>query len=97
MKRFKEMFGFGKPQYRAPQVASVPEGQSSDLNGTYVNEEARQILIKICDGGNLQDMAAALGTLEVAKDIIKQTITMWHAKDAQRKSIITPNGRSHGR
>lgn len=96
MKKFKNMFGFGKDAYRAPQVAAIPEGQTSELNGTFVNEEKRQIIIRICDGGNMQDLPVALGTLEIAKDIIKNTLSVWHAKDARRKSLIMPNGNGHG-
>ena len=91
--------GFGKNKYQQHQVSSVPEGQSTNENGTYILEEKRQIIIKIMDSGNPIDLAIALGTLQIAADIIKQTLTKWHASDRQRTGIIVPppaNGVGHG-
>ena len=34
----------------------------------------------------LEDLALAIGTLEIAKDVIKSTMSAWHMKDAQRKA-----------
>jgi len=89
-------FNFGKPAYQAPQVSPVPEGQDSDQSGTYINESARQIIVKIFDGGKPADLTIALGTLEVAKDIVKQCLSSWHMKDARTKGIIKVNGNGVG-
>ena len=87
---------FGKKEYAAPQVSSVPEGQGSDMSGTFINEGQRQILVKLCDGGKPEDLQMALGTLEIAKDIVKQTLTAWHQKDARTKGLIKVTGNGHG-
>lgn len=95
----KGIFGFGKKEYAQPQGPEVPSGQQADQNGIYINSETRQFVIKIFDGGKPEDLAAALGTLEIAKDVIKQTMSMWHARDAQRRGvgqIIVPKGNGNG-
>jgi hypothetical protein len=87
---------FGKPQYQAPQVASVPEGQTSMNSGTFINEKERQIVVKIFDDGSPAALAIALGTLEVAKDIVKHQLTAWHDKERRVKGIIQVQGNGHG-
>lgn len=89
-------FPFKKNPYNEPQVAPVPEGQSMEQTGTYINEGQRQIMVKICDTGSPTDLATALGALEIAKDVIKQTLTAWHMKDRQRKGIIVPKTNGQG-
>ena len=87
---------FGKKEYAVPQVAKVPEENSTDQNGTYINEAKRQFQVKIIDTGKMEDLALAIGTLEIAKDVIKQTMSAWHMKDAQRKAILIPRSNGHG-
>jgi hypothetical protein len=87
---------FGKKEYSAPQIAPVPEENTTDQNGTYINEAKRQFQVKIVDTGKMEDLALALGTLEIAKDVIKQTMSAWHMKDAQRKAILVPRSNGHG-
>jgi len=88
---------FGKPEYQAPQTPPVPQGQTSEESGTFINEKERQILVKIVDGGKPQDLAIALGTLQVAADIVKQTLSVWHMKDARSKGILKIQGNGVGR
>lgn len=85
-----------KPEYRAPQIAPVPEGQADKFNGTLINEAGRAFRIEIFDKGNPEDLALALGTLEIAKDVIKQTMTVWHMKDAKRSALLVPRGNGNG-
>jgi len=87
---------FGKPEYQKPQISPVPDGQSSDESGTFINEGQRQILVKIVDGGKPQDLVIALGTLQVAADIVKQTLSAWHMKDARVKGILKVHGNGQG-
>ena len=69
---------FGKSEYRSPQVSAVPPGQEANQGGTFINEAQRQILIKIIDGGQREDLAIALVVLTIASDIVKQKLTEWH-------------------
>ena len=87
---------FGKKEYLVPQIAPVPPENSVDQNGTYINEAKRQFQVKIIDTGKMEDLALAIGTLEIAKDVIKQTMSAWHMKDAQRKAILVPRSNGHG-
>ena len=81
---------FGKKEYQEKQVAPVPEGQNASQSGTFINESQRQILVKIVDDGNPSALAIALGTLEIATDIVKRQLSEWHMKDNKHKTIITP-------
>ncbi len=92
----RPFFNFGKPKYQAPQVAPVPEGKSERNNAVYINEDKRCLRIDIFDNGAAWDLEMALGTLEVAKGVVANTISTWHAKEAQRKSILIPRGNGHG-
>lgn len=87
---------FGKKEYSVPQVAPVPSENSVEQNGTYINEAKRQFQVKIIDTGKMDDLTLAIGTLEIAKDVIKATMSTWHQKDAQRKAILVPRGNGHG-
>lgn len=88
-------FGFGKDKYARPQISPVPEGQKEKMSGTMINESARQIRVEIFDCGTPEDLLKALGHLEIAKDIVKQTLSVWHEKDRRVKGIITPPGNGH--
>ncbi len=94
----KGIFGFGKEKYAAPQVSPIPEGQSSQESGTLINEAKRQIQVLLFDDGSPAALAIALGTLEVAKDIVKHQLSAWHDKDRKVKGIIIPHveGNGHG-
>ena len=87
---------FGKKEYSVPQIAPIPAENSVDQNGTYINEAKRQFQVKIIDTGKMEDLALAIGTLEIAKDVIKQTMSAWHMKDAQRKAVLIPRSNGHG-
>jgi hypothetical protein len=88
---------FMKPnKYQMPQIAPVPEGQDTRNNGVYINEEKRCFRIDIFDQGKPGTLEQALGTLEVAKDIIKHHISMWHAREQRRSAILVPKGNGHG-
>ena len=83
---------FGKTKYQAPQISPVPEGQAATMSGTYINEERREILVRIFDGGKPEDLALAIGTIRIAEDIIKQTISLWHTKEQRRSALLVPCG-----
>lgn len=88
-------FPFKPNKYNAPQVElcpPVPEGNSTEKNGTYISDKDRQFIIKIHDTGRPQDLATALGTLEIAADVIKNQMSQWHKADLNRKNtgIIIP-------
>lgn len=85
---------YNQPQ--PPPIAAVPEGQSMEQSGTYINESQRQIIVKICDAGGPGDLASALGCLEIAKDVVKNTLTQWHLRDRQKKVIIVPESPNGG-
>ena len=83
---------FGKPnKYQAPQISPIPERAQEDQSGTYINEGKRAFVVKIFDDGTPDSLAKAIGALEIAKDVVKQTLTMWHMKEAKRKAILVPN------
>jgi hypothetical protein len=87
-----------KPQHRVIPAPPVPEGQTTDANGTYINENKRCFQVHIFDSGKDADLATAIGTLEIAKDIVKQKLSEWHIRDKQAKAIIVPKvvGPSNG-
>lgn len=93
MRRF---FNFGKKEYQEPQISPIPEDQESKQSGTYINESKRHIRIEIYDCGQPDDLSKALGTLRISEDVVKQTLSIWHMKDRQRKGIFVPNGKSNG-
>jgi hypothetical protein len=82
--------GNGGNKYQVPQVADIPERKAEDQTGTYINESERMIMIKIFDSSDPLVLAAALGTLEMAKDIVKQQLTAWHDRERRRSAILTP-------
>lgn len=90
----RRLFNFGKPKYQAPQISPIPEGQTTDQNGTYINEAGRQIIVKIFDDGSPKALKEALGDLEIAKDVVKNTLSQWHFKDQRRSGILVPNGKT---
>ena len=77
---------------QVPVIPPVPEGQNSHQNGTFIDAKNRQIIIKICDGGKPEDLAVALGSLEMAKDIVKNVIPQWHAAEKNQNAILIPKG-----
>jgi hypothetical protein len=81
---------YNVPQPKVEICPAVSEGQTSDNNGTYVSDKDRQFVVKIYDGGKPSDLAVALGTLEIAADIIKNQMSRWHQADANRSGIIVP-------
>lgn len=81
---------FGKPPYQAPQVAPIPEGRDKQTNGVYINEATRAIRIDIFDSGVPGTLENAVGTLELAKDVVKAKISEWHIKEQRRSAILTP-------
>lgn len=88
-------FPFPKNKYTESQAElcpPVPDGQTTDKNGTYISDKDRQFVIKIFDSGRPQDLALALGTLDIAADVIKNQMSRWHQADANRKpsGIIVP-------
>lgn len=80
-----------KPQYRAPQVPPVPARKEGEETGVYVNESERCFLVRIYDTGSPHDIALALGTLRIAEDVVKQTLSSWHTREARRSAILRPS------
>lgn len=92
-------FPFGPNKYNQPQVSlapPVPEENSTEKTGTYINEQKRQIIVQIFDTGSPEFLATALGALEIAKDVVKQTLTAWHQSDRNRKGILVPKPNGNG-
>jgi hypothetical protein len=90
MGKFMDRF-LPRPGVRqVPVIPPVPEGQNSHQNGTFIDARQRQIIVKICDGGKPEDLAVALGSLEMAKDIVKSVITQWHAAEKNQNAILVP-------
>ncbi len=88
---------FFKPnKYTAPQVPAIPVDQPTKGNGVYINEVGRSFKIEIFDQGTPGTLESALGTLEIAKDILKHQIPLWHAKAQARSAILVPRGNGHG-
>ena len=86
---------FGKNKYNESKVSPVPEGQEQKQNGVFINEGARHVVVHIYDCGRPDDIAVALGNLEIAKDVVKQTFSDWHSKDVRRAAIIVPKINGH--
>lgn len=97
MGKFMDRF-IPKPEHRVIPPPPVPEGNTIEGNGTYINEQGRQFMVKIFDTGKPIDLAVALGTLDIAKDVIKQKMSEWHLRDARAKAILIPkmNGNPNG-
>lgn len=85
-----------KPEYKAPQIAPIPEGQADKQSGVLINEQGRCFRVEIFDHGTPQSLAEALGTLEIAKDVIKQQMSIWHVKEQKRAAILIPRGNGNG-
>ncbi len=87
---------FFKPnKYNVPQVAPVPADNEAVANGVYINEARRCFRIDIFDKGTPGTLESALGTLEIAKDILKHQIPAWHAKQQAQRGILVPKGNGH--
>lgn len=87
---------FGKKQYMAPQVSPIPERAEKEKTGTYINESKRAFVINIFDDGTEDSLAKAVGALDIAKDVVKHHMSLWHMKEAQRRAILVPNGNGKG-
>ena len=73
----------------------VPTEEHPRRNGVFINEKERSIQVVIYENGE-QSMGMALGSLEMAKDVVKQQLTAWHMREKQRTGILVPsNGRAH--
>lgn len=87
---------FGKKEYMAPQVSAIPERGEQEKTGTYIHEVKRAFVVKIFDDGTEDSLARAIGALDIAKDVVKQNMSLWHMKEAQRRAILVPNGNGKG-
>lgn len=85
-----------KPEYAAPQVAPIPEDQATKQSGVLINEQGRCFRVEIVDHGTPESLAMALGNLEIAKDVIKQQMSVWHSRDQRRAAILVPRGNGNG-
>lgn len=92
----RKIFNFGKPQYQAPQIAPIPDDQDKKTSGVLINEQGRCFRVEIFDHGTPQSLAEALGTLEIAKDVIKQQMSIWHVKEQKRSGLLVPGGNGNG-
>lgn len=73
----------------------VPTEEHPRRNGIFINEKERSIQVVIYENGE-QSMGMALGSLEMAKDVVKQQLTAWHMREKPRTGILVPsNGRAH--
>lgn len=81
---------------QVPAVPPIPERDPSVQTGTYINEQNREIIIRIVDHGKPEDLATGLGAIEIGKDIVKQTISSWHQREAMTRGILVPKGNGHG-
>ena len=73
----------------------APTEENPRRNGIFVNEKDRSLQIILYQNGE-QSLGMALGSLEMAKDMVKQQLTAWHMREQKRPSILVPgNGRSH--
>lgn len=88
----RKLFNFGKKEYQVPQINSVPEGRQEQRNAVLLNDDMRCFRIDIFDHNRPEDLETALGTLELAKDVIKQKLSEWHYKDKMRSGLLVPKG-----
>ncbi len=76
-----------KPQHRVIPPAAIPERKEEDQTGTYINEGARAILVKLFDDGTTEGLKRLIGELELAKDIVKSQISNWHVREQAAKNL----------
>lgn len=96
MKSLRGIFGFGNRKYETPGVSPIPKDRAMQGNGVYFSDDTRSFRIEIFDHGTNDDMTCALGTLEVAKDVVKQKLSEWHVKDARKAAILVPRNGGGG-
>ena len=72
-----------------------PTDEHPRRNGIFLNEKDRSIQVIIYENGE-QSLPMALGSLEMAKDVVKQQLTAWHIRETRRPGILVPgNGKVH--
>jgi len=74
----------------------APTEEKPRRNGIFVNEEDRCLQIVLYQNDE-QSLTLALGSLEVAKDLVKSKLTEWAVRQRPiHPSILVPgNGRTH--
>lgn len=85
-------------QTSQPSPITPPPVSTEDnprRNGVFMNEQERSLQVIIYQNDD-DSIARALGSLEMAKDIVKSKMTEWHLRQTRRPTILVPgNGTSH--
>ena len=87
-----------KNPYNQPRPIDPPPAPTEEhprRNGIFINEKERSIQVVIYENGETS-ISMGLGSLEMAKDVLKQQLTAWHMREKPRAGILVPsNGRPH--
>ena len=74
----------------------TPTEEAPRRNGIFVDDQERSLQVVIYENDE-DSIPRALGSLEMAKDVVKQKLMEWHMRQKTRTHILVPgNGRSHG-
>lgn len=81
-----------QPASEAPPPS--PTDENPRRNGILVNDQEKSILVRIYQNGD-ESLCQALGSLEMAKDVVKQQLTAWHMRQRKSPILVPSNGRAH--
>ena len=92
----KKQMASAYTQPRPMDPPPAPTDEKPRRNGIFMNERDRSIQVIIYHNDE-ESICKGLGSLEMAKDVIKQKITEWHMREQRRPAILVPqgNGKPH--
>jgi len=83
---------YNEPRPMPPSPAPTEEKPRANIVGVDDSEQFLEIRLFFNDQESIQK---ALGTLEIAKDIIKRKMVEWRQRQRQPSILVPNNGRSH--
>jgi hypothetical protein len=74
----------------------APTDEAPRRNGVFINDKEKCLQVMIFQNGD-DSLPMALGSLELAKDVIKQKMTEWNIRQRQiqPKILVPGNGKLH--
>ena len=85
---------YNEPRPMPPPPAPTEEKPRKNVVGA--NEEQRYMEVVIYYNDDDESIQKALGTLEIAKDVVKGKMVEWRARQQRRTRILVPeNGKAH--
>jgi hypothetical protein len=83
-----------KPTSQPAPIASppIPTEENPRRNGIFINQQERSLQIIVYQNDE-DSIPRALGSLEMAKDVVKQQMSQWHSRQRGNGILVPSNGK----